>query len=567
MAAPDFQRLEELPVHGRPAGHRVAYVRGQPRTGQDLLAEAGGWKAAFESAGVARVALHAKEGWTFTAALLGAWAAGVSVYLPGDALPDTCAELSARVDAFAGELPERLPKPLLAPLAAPPLPAGRAFPRPPALTVFTSGSTGRGQPFEKSVQQLSAELECLEQTFGAQIGEAAVLATVSHQHIYGLLFKVLWPLCAGRPFVSETLFFPEEIAAAAEAFPTVALIASPAHLKRLPDFLGWEAVRARTRAVFSSGGPLAWDAAQRTQALLGRAPLEVFGSSETGGIAWRERTSEDARWQPFADVALALEPATQLLRVRSPKLPDAAWFTTSDKAALGADGTFQLLGRQDRVVKLEEKRISLDRVEAALRESGWVADAKVVVLTGARDSLGAVVQPNPAGAALDRKALTQALREALARKVEPVGLPRRWRFVESLPMNAQGKTPQAELLRLFDATGDRIHPDVLERSAPGPLALSLQLQLPDDLRWFQGHFPVAPVLPGVVQVDWAQHYGRAHLGVEGEFRGMERLKFQRVLQPGDRVELRLVYAPDRGRLQFHYQSARGIHSSGVMLFH
>jgi acyl-coenzyme A synthetase/AMP-(fatty) acid ligase len=567
--------LEALIAHGGPPERPVAFVRGERRTWAALDAEAARWEHAVAAAGVARIALFTREGWDFAAALLGVWRAGASVLLPGDVLPDTCAQLLPHVEAFAGDFPDGLGRPHLRPTEAT-LTAGAAAStsaraaasdRGPSLTVFTSGTTGDQAPFPKRLDQLNAELQCLEATFGARVGDAAILATVSHQHIYGLLFKVLWPLCAGRPFVSEPLFFPEALLAAARAHPAFALVASPAHLKRLPPFLAWGEVAGRGRAVFSSGGPLGSEAAEQASALLGCAPVEVYGSSETGGIAWRERSADEVPWRPFADVTLAVddEAGEGLLRVRSPKLPDDGWLQTADRAALAADGTLTLLGRQDRVVKLEEKRVSLDAVERALRESGLVADARVVVLSAERDQLGAVVQLNPAGEALEPGRRPQALRRALAQKVEAVALPRRFRFVDALPADARGKTSQKALRALFGPP--RLNePELLGASSPGEGSLHLRLRLPASLRAFQGHFPEAGVLPGVVQVDWAQRYGRERLAVEGTFSGMDSVKFQQVLCPGDEVELRLEYLPARRRLKFHYQSVRGTHSSGVLLF-
>lgn len=563
--------LQALIARGGPPEQPVAFVGGRLRTWAELDAEAARWRETLAGAGVSRVGLFTREGWDFAAALLGAWRAGASVLLPGDALPETCAQLSPKVDAFVGDFPDGLARPKLRPGQGR-ADAGEPRQAPsPALTVFTSGTTGDQAAFPKRLDQLQAELRCLEETFGAGVGEATVLATVSHQHIYGLLFKVLWPLCAGRPFVSEPLFFPEALLAAARAHEAFALVASPAHLKRLPSFLPWSEAAGRARAVFSSGGPLGWGAAAETLRLLGRAPVEVYGSSETGGIAWRERTADQVPWRAFADVTLSLEGEGQgeaqegLLKVRSPKLPDGAWFLTADRAALSADGVLTLLGRQDRVVKLEEKRVSLEAVERALRESGLVDDARVVVLPGEREQLGAVVQLNPAGARLAPADRPRALRQALAPRVEAVALPRRFRFVDALPVDARGKTPQAMLRALFEPQR-RDEPELLGADTPAEHALHLRLRLPASLRAFEGHFPQASVLPGVVQLDWAQRFGRERLAVEGAFSGMDSVKFQQVLLPGDEVELRLDYLPERRRLTFRYQSARGTHSSGVLLF-
>src|SRR5690606_2318610 len=139
--------------------------------------------------------------------------------------------------------------------------------------------------------QLAREIEALESAFGAGIGEAHVHGTVSHQHIYGLLFRVLWPLAAGRA-IAPRQFFHEEIAASIDA-PAV-LVTSPAHLKRIPDAVDYRQARARLRAVFSSGGALSAQASLGAAERLGQAPIEILGSSETGGIA--SRTSPAEAW-------------------------------------------------------------------------------------------------------------------------------------------------------------------------------------------------------------------------------------------------------------------------------
>jgi hypothetical protein len=124
-----------------------------------------------------------------------------------------------------------------------------------------------------------------------------------------LLFRVLWPLCAGRPFVRRQLAFPEDLQRASREHPAFAWVGSPALLKRMGDNLDWPALSA-VRRVFSSGGALPADAAQSLQQRLQQWPTEILGSSETGGIAWRQGAS---LWQPFADVELSQDSDGALL--------------------------------------------------------------------------------------------------------------------------------------------------------------------------------------------------------------------------------------------------------------
>ncbi len=142
------------------------------------------------------VALFQPDGAEFAAALIGAWHAGKTVYLPGDTLPGTCRALAQRVATFAGEFPREF-----APLASPADgDAASEFRDLDAnftgVVIHTSGSTGEPQALPKTLSQLAAEVETLDRQFGAYCEDTDVVSTVSHQHIYGLLFKILWPLCA-----------------------------------------------------------------------------------------------------------------------------------------------------------------------------------------------------------------------------------------------------------------------------------------------------------------------------------------------------------------------------------
>jgi 3-hydroxymyristoyl/3-hydroxydecanoyl-(acyl carrier protein) dehydratase len=107
-------------------------------------------------------------------------------------------------------------------------------------------------------------------------------------------------------------------------------------------------------------------------------------------------------------------------------------------------------------------------------------------------------------------------------------------------------------------------PTVLGRaSGPDP---TFTLAMDPELTAFQGHFPGNPILPGVVQVDWAIRFGTEAFGDLGGFRGIDHLKFQGLIQPGEVVDLQLGFEPGPGRLRFSYQAGAARKSSGVVLF-
>ncbi|MDP3847126.1 MAG: AMP-binding protein [Pseudomonas sp.] len=510
--------------------------------------------AALQARGVQRVALYLTDAAELAVALLGAWRAGVSVLLPADDLPQTRQQLAGQCDLWLDSL-EGLEAALLAP-AVLDLDQCR-------LTLCTSGSSGSAKLIDKSLRQLANEVLALEQLWGAQLQGATVVASVAPQHIYGLLFCVLWPLCAGRPFLRRVQTFPEDLQRESLQQPAFIWVASPALLKRMGEHLDWPAL-SRVRQVFSSGGPLPAEAAQLLQQRLGQRPTEIYGSSETGGVAWRQGGE---LWQPFAGIELG-QNEEGALNLSSPYLPAGQREQTADAVQIEADGRFRLAGRLDRIVKLEEKRISLPQLEQALLGHAWVSDARLGVIHGRRDFLGALLALSPRGVhALrnqGRRALTEALREHLAGHCAAIALPRRWRLLKQLPYNSQGKLPQATVDALLSAPRPtQIEPQSFVESDG---EWQLQLDIPLDLAHFSGHFAQTPVLPGVVQVDWALQLARQLIvGLPLRFVGMEVLKFQQLARPGDRLQLSLRFDAERGKLYFAYRHGEAACSSGRIL--
>jgi acyl-coenzyme A synthetase/AMP-(fatty) acid ligase len=138
----------------------------------------------------------------------------------------------------------------------------------------------------------------LEQRFAAQVGtDARILATVAPQHLYGLLFRVLWPLASGRAFLRSAVLHPEELAPHAGSGNPFAVVTTPVTLRHLVERGDLSRHRAGCRAIFSSGGPLAADLAQRARDALGSAPFEIYGSTETGGVAVRQQQRGGEPWR------------------------------------------------------------------------------------------------------------------------------------------------------------------------------------------------------------------------------------------------------------------------------
>ncbi|MDO9616593.1 MAG: AMP-binding protein [Pseudomonas sp.] len=545
--------LEHLLLDAHP-GRAVTAELDHPQLRQHALQLA----AELQRRGVKRLALYLDDAAELAIALLAAWHAGIAVLLPADAQPQTRQRLSTQCDLWLDNLDGLLNADSA---ALPPAPLDLDQCR---LTLCTSGSSGEAKLIDKSLRQLANEVVALEQLWGEQLGSATILGSVATQHIYGLLFRVLWPLCAGRVFLRRAQPFPEDLQRESLATGTdFAWVASPALLKRMGDNLNWPALRA-VRQVFSSGGALPSETAAELHELLGQWPTEIYGSSETGGIAWRQGGE---LWTPFAGIELG-QNGEGALHLTSPYLPAGHREQTADAVELQADGRFALRGRLDRIIKLEEKRISLPMLEQALSSHEWLSDARLGVVQEGRAYLGALVALSPAGLhALrnqGRKTVSETLRRHLAGHCEAIALPRRWRLLAQLPYTNQGKLAQATVEALLAAPRPtQVEPlSAVEQDGEW----QLELVVPLDLAHFTGHFPQTPVLPGVVQVDWAQQLARRLIkGLPPRFSGMEVLKFQQLVRPGDQLQLTLRFDAARGKLYFAFRNGEAPCSSGRIL--
>ena len=90
---------------------------------------------------------------------------------------------------------------------------------------------------------------------------------------------------------------------------------------------------------------------------------------------------------------------------------------------------------------------------------------------------------------------------------------------------------------------------------------TVELRVPPDLACLRGHFPRLPVVPGAAQLGWVLAFGAELIGTPGTLHGARSVKFERIIQPGRALRLRLEAEPG-GELRFEYSSAAGRHSSG-----
>lgn len=529
------------------------------------------------------------DAYALAVTLLALWRHGSTAVLPPNGEPGTLLHLAPDVAGALSDRPALVAAGAQAPLAAESelpseaeaIASWRALPpfdrNGLACELFTSGTTGDEKPVVKRLRHLDDEVACLESLFGDTIAGATLLGTASPLHLYGLLFRVLWPLAAGHPLDPDAWLQPTELTARAASETAFALVSTPAHLRRLARHEALGTLRPACRAVFSSGGPLDAETAALVARTLGVGVTEIYGSTETGGVATRLRNAAGAAavWTPMPGVRVTRDPATGRARVRSPFVSggredgaDDGELLTGDTITPPDDAGFELEGRSDRVVKVGEKRLALPELEARLRAHPFVDDARgaLVAKGGELRVAVAIVASAEGAAALERagrRTVVSALQQRLAAEFDRVLLPRAFRFVRELPADDRGKTSAAVLQTLFAETElePTAEPEILAERRDGD-RIERRLRIPEDLVFLDGHFPGHPLVPGVVLLRFGLDAAEALLGREPSLLGLERLKFHEQVRPGDELDLEVLVDRAAGVVELSFRCGERRVASG-----
>ena len=425
------------------------------------------------------------------------------------------------------------------------------------LTLFTSGSTGLPKPIQKSVEQFEKESAILVNQWGILADELFV-ASVSHEHLYGLTFKIMLALANKIPFVCEPIQYQEQLANYQSYKMTY--ITTPSIIRTLDERIS----PIVCHRVISAGGALSYQEAQRSLICLAALPNEIYGSSETGVIASRMQHHEEMFWQLFPDMSIyQQEGCDHQFLLKSPLLVNAELL--NDKIQFIDSTRFYLNGRNDRIVKIGEKRISLTYIEELLMMQPEILQIKAIPLEQKhRTVLACVVILSQSGynmlQQLGHFALSQFFRQYLKNKLPWVAVPKKWRFKENFPTNAQGKCSYLALKQLFDKAEKPMNillPQEISVIVHDHQA-ELELYVLPELFWFKGHFPTQPILPGVAQLKWVMHYSKQLFNVELDLESIDVIKFQIPVLPKDTLILHLEWHQALSKLVFSYKIANNV---------
>lgn len=391
--------------------------------------------------------------------------------------------------------------------------------------IKTSGSSGTPKLVLKTFCQMCEESKMLSQNFKINENDI-IISCVSNQHLYGLSFQIFLPLISGARLEKMDFEFFNLLNNFKEK--NFIFISSPILLKSLANSDDL-AILKDAKIIFSAGGKI------DNQTKINLKPfnlIEIYGGSEMGVVAFNKGQG----FVKFSGVNLSVNSENRLLisSIWQQNFAQNKPYLSSDIVRLDGD-KIELLGRFDRIVKVHEKRISLDLAEQRLKECEFIEDARVF-LGENQTRLSALLVLNKSGKECFKKHGKKGVVEALKKHIyaDFGARIRYFKICENLPFDKQGKISQNACVKAFS---EKIEPEfkVLEKSQN---EVRLKSYISEACFYFEGHFANFPLIPGFCELKFALQNARKYLKIKNLIE-LENIKFTGFLRPFEECFLNL----------------------------
>ncbi|MGI6525204.1 MAG: AMP-binding protein [Bdellovibrionota bacterium] len=430
------------------------------------------------------------------------------------------------------------------------------------ISFFSSGSSGTPKQIKKTYRNLAMEVENILETQKDHLSSSpTVIGSVVNYHVYGMLWKLLFPISAALTVDLDLIETPEALQKKQSLYKKLLFVTTPTFLDKLIKYKEQCSFSDNYLAIFTSGSLLKEDTSQATYDLFGVSPFEIFGSTETGGVASRQQKNGQL-WHIFPAVSVTVDGEKRL--AVSSEFSCKSPFQMQDAVELHDESrTFILKGRTDRVVKIFEKLVSLPDMEEAFQKHPYVQRCYLVLLDN-DTHLSAVITLTQEGREFlkvnSKRELNLLLNRAVSHTFDDVTLPKKFRYVYEIPVNSQGKILREAIAPLF---ANNVMEPLLEDVVWNDTSFTAKLSFVRDAVYFQGHFPEVAILPGVVQVSFVHLVLKQFWGVLATDFDILKLKFAAIIFSTDQVTLEVVKSAEN-KFSFLYKKGDLVCSSGIL---
>ena len=404
----------------------------------------------------------------------------------------------------------------------------------------TSGSTGEPKTIIKSKDCMLAESRDLAKFFKFS-PDTIFVSTVSDEFMYGTTFTVMLPKTLNCKVDGERVVYPEDI----KDYEKFVFLSTPSFLEKLAKYN--YTFKHKPEMIISAGAKLD-DKIFGYLEKISKGVTEIYGSTEAGVVAYRQK--HNAKLQFFENVKYINN------TISSPYF-DESELELNDELEFFEDG-FIVKGRNDRIVKIQEKRISLDEIERDLNKSNLVKKSYCLKLG---DKLCSAIILNNKGEKLLENFGKLELIKAI-KKSAPLNIitPKKWRFLTNLPTNERGKIDGARVKEWFNT--NVTYPNIVKLENDGQNA-EITLIFPKNSNFFKGHFPDFPILPGVVQLFFAKEFARDIFNLYFVPQKVKKMKFSSIIKP--EMKVKLVLTRNEKSIEYKYIDEEKTFSSGTFV--
>lgn len=407
------------------------------------------------------------------------------------------------------------------------------------LYFFTSGSTGTPKRIKKQFKMLAAEVAFHSTNQKHLINQNPVMiSSVAPYHMYGLLWRFFFPLANGIASDLDIIFTPEELQHKQSVYDKVLFATTPSFLDGITRYQNQYSFKNNCIGIYSSGSLLQTKTSMDAYEMFGVSPFEIFGSTETGGVAGRQQ-KDGPQWTIFPPVKVNLTENSELLIESDFSCQNP--YLMSDIVEKTGDNTFLLKGRGDRMVKIAEERVSLPEMEERLCEYKHIDKSYVSTLNSKdRNIVCAVITLNTEGKKYiienGRHLFVKELKQYLLDYFPNVVLPRKIRIVNTIPVNTQGKYIKSDIAAMFESS---VAEPIMQNITKTDTEFVADLTFLKDSSYFNGHFPEHPILPGVIQMHFVLSFIKQYFNKDANDYHILKLKFSNLILPDSCVHFEL----------------------------
>ncbi len=409
----------------------------------------------------------------------------------------------------------------------------------------TGGTTSEGKEVVKTFENLVNECLDINEELKFENG-LKFITTTTDEHLFGFTFFRMLPDVCGFDRCEARINYPEDI-----NVENAVLITTPSFLEAMRKF---EAKPPVNPKVIITAGAKLEDKTFEYALTIAERVIEIYGSTETGVIAYRT-SPEEKKLKLFKGIKI-IETTDSYTKIQT-SYSKISPVVIGDRIKL-TDGKVEFLGRCGRVLKVQEKRIISDDIENAVKELFGIEDVYCFEHAG---KLAAIAVLDDTGVDFlikhNKLTLVKKLKQELRNKFEIV--PQKWRFFNEIPRKENGKINKEMIESIFRLNLSL--PLVISKEIT-PEYAKFKLCFLNNSNFFKGHFEGLPILPGVVQLFYANWFCEYAFKLDCRCGQIRKIKYSNIIQPAKVVELKLVQ--DAKGVSFKYQDENMVYSSGIL---